>query len=72
MNIWFCRELKAESFGEKHSQSERIKNERDIDKILRPPFILPHPLACVESGDFERLKKLKKNWTNIDLTLKCC
>ena len=43
MNIWFCRELKAESFGKK-AQSERMKTEKYIDKIVRPPFILAHPL----------------------------
>jgi hypothetical protein len=35
--------LNAESF-EKKAQSERIKTGRDVDKILRPLFILGHPL----------------------------
>jgi hypothetical protein len=44
--------LKAESFGKK-AQSERMKTERDIDKIVRPPFILPHPLLTGLMPSFE-------------------
>ncbi len=42
VRIWFCRKVNAESFEKKFSP--KLKIGRDIEKILTPPFILPHPL----------------------------
>jgi hypothetical protein len=42
--IQFCRELNPQFFGKK-TLFETMKTEKDIEKILAPPFILAHPLS---------------------------
>ncbi len=53
----FCREFDEESFT-KNKFSKTLKLEWNICKILRPPFILPHPLVLVIFGKVQS----KKDW----------